>query len=210
MPDLKAIQESSLIRIVDDDTDLSAALKFFIELEGWRTEVYNDARTFLASDRPSLPGCLVLDVRMPGLSGLECQRILAEHQIDLPIIFITGHGDIDMAVQAVLAGAIDFLQKPVDETRLLKDIVKGASMSYEKLRGTISEQQAAARVSDLTEREAEIARLVSQGLSSRAISERLGIALKTVEVHRSSGLKKLGTRDPQQLRQIFNQAKSSS
>ncbi len=210
MTDSKAIQEKTLVRIVDDDTDLAAALKFFIELDGWHTAVYNDARTFLSSDRPSVAGCLVLDVRMPGLTGLECQRLLNEHGIDLPIIFITGHGDIDMAVKAVLAGAIDFLQKPVDEERLLADIRKGAQISYEKSSGAVSDQQAASRVSELTDRESEIVRLVAQGLSTRAIAERLGIAMKTAEAHRASGLRKLGTRDPVQLRQILSQAKSAN
>lgn len=207
---LKDMQDKALVRIVDDDSDLASALKFFIELDGWRTAVYNDARSFLASDRPSIPGCLVLDVRMPGLSGLECQTLLAEHDIDLPIIFITGHGDVDMAVQAMLGGAIDFLQKPVDENRLLADIRKGVQLSCERLFGTVSDQQAAERFSSLTEREQEIVRLVSQGLSTRAIAERLGIAMKTAEAHRSSGLKKLGTHDPKTISQLLSQLKTPS
>ena len=207
---LKDMQDKAIVRIVDDDSDLSSALKFFIELDGWHTAVYNDARSFLAADLPSLPGCLVLDVRMPGLSGLECQTLLAEHGIDLPIIFITGHGDVDMAVQAMLGGAIDFLQKPVDENRLLADIRKGVRLSCERLFGTVSDEQAADRFSALTEREQEIVRLVAQGLSTRAIAERLGIAMKTAEAHRSSGLKKLGTHDPKTISQLLSQLKGAS
>ena len=91
-----------LIRICDDDEDLAAALELFLNLEGWKTVVFHDAKSFLTGDRPSVPGCLILDVKMPGFSGLECQALMKEHGVKLPVIFITGHGDIDMAVQAVL------------------------------------------------------------------------------------------------------------
>ena len=94
-----------LIRICDDDEDLAAALELFLSLEGWKTVVFHDAKSFLTGDRPSVPGCLILDVKMPGFSGLECQALMKEHDVKLPVIFITGHGDIDMAVQAVLDGA---------------------------------------------------------------------------------------------------------
>lgn len=97
-----------LIRICDDDEDLAAALELFLNLEGWKTVVFHDAKSFLTGDRPSVPGCLILDVKMPGFSGLECQALMKEHGVKLPVIFITGHGDIDMAVQAVLDGACDF------------------------------------------------------------------------------------------------------
>lgn len=175
--DITAVKEASLVRICDDDTDLAAALELYLTLEGWKTAVYHDAKSFLTGDRPSVPGCLILDVRMPGLTGIECQRVMKEHGVDLPVIFITGHGDIDMAVQAVLEGAVDFIQKPVDEERLLKDITKAC--------------------------ETEIVRLIAQGLVSREIAERLGIALRTVEVHRASALKKIGTHDPAVIRRIL-------
>lgn len=118
-----------LIRICDDDEDLAAALELFLNLEGWKTVVFHDAKSFLTGDRPSVPGCLILDVKMPGFSGLECQALMKEHGVKLPVIFITGHGDIDMAVQAVLDGACDFLQKPVDEKRLLRSLEKAAAQS---------------------------------------------------------------------------------
>lgn len=173
--DITAVKEAALVRICDDDTDLAAALELYLTLEGWKTAVYHDAKSFLTGDRPSVPGCLILDVRMPGLTGIECQRVMKEHGVDLPVIFITGHGDIDMAVQAVLEGAVDFIQKPVDEERLAA----------------------------LTARETEIVRLIAQGLVSREIAERLGIALRTVEVHRASALKKIGTHDPAVIRRIL-------
>ena len=109
------IKQKALIRILDDDEALGAALKLYLELDGWQVAAYTSARRFFAEDRPSVPGCLVLDVRMPELTGLECQRLLNERQSNIPIVFISGHGDIDMAVRTILDGAYDFLQKPVDE-----------------------------------------------------------------------------------------------
>ena len=141
--------------------------------------------------------------RMPGLTGIECQRVMKEHGVDLPVIFITGHGDIDMAVQAVLEGAVDFIQKPVDEERLLKDITKACERSVQKVTGSVSADTARERLAALTARETEIVRLIAQGLVSREIAERLGIALRTVEVHRASALKKIGTHDPAVIRRIL-------
>lgn len=197
------IKELSLIRLVDDEAEITDALTFFLQIEGWKTVAYHSAKEFLANDLPSQPGCLVLDVRMPGLTGIQCQRLLKEHGCNLPIVFLTGHGDIDMAVQAVLDGAIDFLQKPVDEERLLRGIMKGCTLSVSQSLGIASPEEAAARVSQLTTREYEIARLIAEGLVSRQIGERLGIAVRTVEVHRASALKKLGTHDPQEVRALL-------
>lgn len=197
------IKELSLIRLVDDEKEITDALTFFLQVEGWKTIAYQSAREFLANDRPSEPGCLVIDVRMPGLTGIECQRLLKEHGSQLPIIFLTGHGDIDMAVQAVLDGAIDFLQKPVDEERLLRGLMKACTQSVSKTFGIASPEEAAARVGQLTSREYEISRLIAEGLVSRQIAERLGIAVRTVEVHRASALKKLGTHDPQEVRALL-------
>ena len=186
--DITAVKEAALVRICDDDTDLAAALELYLTLEGWKTAVYHDAKSFLTGDRPSVPGCLILDVRMPGLTGIECQRVMKEHGVDLPVIFITGHGDIDMAVQAVLEGAVDFIQKPVDEERLLKDITKACERSVQKVTGSVSADTARERLAAFV---------------SREIAERLGIALRTVEVHRASALKKIGTHDPAVIRRIL-------
>lgn len=202
------LKKACLIRICDDDIDLANALQLYLELEGWKTAIFHDAKSFLTGDRPSIPGCLILDVKMPGLSGLECQRVMKEHEIELPIIFITGHGDIDMAVQAVLDGACDFLQKPVDENRLLKSIIKASSQSLAKLTGAVSKESAQKRLSQLTVRETEIVKLIASGLVSREIAERLGIALRTVEVHRASALKKLETHDPAIIKHILKMAET--
>ena len=195
-----------LIRICDDDEDLAAALELFLNLEGWKTVVFHDAKSFLTGDRPSVPGYLILDVKMPGFSGLECQALMKEHGVKLPVIFITGHGDIDMAVQAVLDGACDFLQKPVDEKRLLRSLEKAAARSYQEITGAVSVDTARERLSQLTARETEIVKLIAAGLVSREIAERLGIALRTVEVHRAGALKKIGTHDPSAIKRLLETA----
>lgn len=200
------IKQKALVRILDDDEALGQALKLYLELEGWQVAVYTQARRFFAEDRPSVPGCLVLDVRMPELTGLECQRMLNERQSNIPIIFISGHGDIDMAVQTILNGAYDFLQKPVDEERLVRSVLRAATDSVMKAEGKVSDEAAVALVRTLTERELEVAKLVAQGLVSRTIAERLGISPRTAELHRSYALKKLSAASPEQLKNILKGA----
>lgn len=200
------IKQKTLVRILDDDEALGQALKLYLELEGWQVAVYTQARRFFAEDRPSVPGCLVLDVRMPELTGLECQRMLNERQSNIPIIFISGHGDIDMAVQTILNGAYDFLQKPVDEERLVRSVLRAATDSVMKAEGKVSDEAAVALVRTLTERELEVAKLVAQGLVSRTIAERLGISPRTAELHRSHALKKLSVASPEQLKNILKGA----
>lgn len=200
------IKQKALVRILDDDEAHGQALKLYLELEGWQVAVYTQARRFFAEDRPSVPGCLVLDVRMPELTGLECQRMLNERQSNIPIIFISGHGDIDMAVQTILNGAYDFLQKPVDEERLVRSVLRAATDSVMKAEGKVSDEAAVALVRTLTERELEVAKLVAQGLVSRTIAERLGISPRTAELHRSHALKKLSAASPEQLKNILKGA----
>lgn len=200
------IKQKALVRILDDDEALGQALKLYLELEGWQVAVYTQARRFFAEDRPSVPGCLVLDVRMPELTGLECQRMLNERQSNIPIIFISGHGDIDMAVQTILNGAYDFLQKPVDEERLVRSVLRAATDSVMKAEGKVSDEAAVVLVRTLTERELEVAKLVAQGLVSRTIAERLGISPRTAELHRSHALKKLSVASPEQLKNILKGA----
>lgn len=200
------VKQKALIRILDDDAALGEALKLYLELDGWNAVAYTEARRFFAEDRPSVPGCLVLDVRMPDLTGLECQRMLNERRSNLPIIFISGHGDIDMAVRTILDGAYDFLQKPVDEERLVGSVMRAAGDSVMKAEGKVSNETATALVATLTERELEVARLVAQGLVSRTIAERLGISPRTAELHRSHVMKKLSVVTPDQLKNMLKSA----
>lgn len=116
-------QAHALVRIVDDEADLREALSFVLDMEGWKTVTYGRAEDFFTGDSPSEPGCVVLDVRMPGMSGIEAQHEMRSRGIALPIIFLTGHGDVDMAVGAVQDGAFDFLLKPVDNERSLAELI---------------------------------------------------------------------------------------
>lgn len=191
--ELARVQQGALVRIVDDDDSLRDALRFVLETEGWRVADYRSANDFFRGDAPSVPGCVVMDVRMPGLTGIEAQAV----------IFLTGHGDIDMAVMALHEGAADFIQKPVDNERLLAVI---ASTAFESLSGAgavLDGETARARCAELTNRERDIARLVAEGLTNRLIGERLSIAVRTVEVHRASALRKLGVRTPEEVRAVL-------
>ena len=197
--EVEAAKRETLIRIVDDDDSLRDALRFVLETEGWRVADHAGAREFLTRDAPSTPGCVVLDIRMPGMSGIEAQRAMLERGIDLPIIFLTGHGDIDMAVSALQEGALDFIQKPVDNERLLAVIAYAASANLAKRAGRVDAATLLERAASLTERELEIARALADGLVNREIAERLQIAQRTVEVHRAAAMRKLGIRKPAEL-----------
>lgn len=198
--ELARVQQGVLVRIVDDDASLRDALRFVLETEGWRVVDYRSANDFFRGDAPSVRGCVVMDVRMPGLTGIEAQAVMNERGFSLPVIFLTGHGDIDMAVMALHEGAADFIQKPVDNERLLAVI---ASTAFESLSGAGAVLDARARCAELTNRERDIARLVAEGLTNRLIGERLSIAVRTVEVHRASALRKLGVRTPEEVRAVL-------
>ena len=200
--EIRASKEKTLIRIVDDDDSLRDALRFVLETEGWQVADHASARDFLTSDAPSTPGCVVLDIRMPGMSGIEAQRAMQERGIDLPIIFLTGHGDVDMAVSALQEGALDFIQKPVDNERLLAVIAYAAASNLAKREGRVDKATLLERAEALTDREKEIARALADGLVNREIAERLEIAQRTVEVHRAAVMRKLGIKKPAELASI--------
>lgn len=203
-----AVQGKALIRIVDDDDSLREALRFVLEMEGWQVTDYSSADAFLRGDAPSTPGCVVMDVRMPGLTGIEAQKVMIDRGYALPIVFLTGHGDIDMAVMALHDGAADFIQKPIDNERLLAAIGSSAYESVNAALGLPDEEEAKTRVSSLTSRERGIAGLLAQGLTNREIGERLTIAVRTVEVHRASLLRKLGVKTAEEVRGMLDQAEN--
>ncbi len=203
-----AVQSKALIRIVDDDDSLREALRFVLEMEGWQVMDYSSADAFLRGDAPSTPGCVVMDVRMPGLTGIEAQKVMIDRGYALPIVFLTGHGDIDMAVMALHDGAADFIQKPIDNERLLAAIGSSAYESVNAAMGLPDEEEAKARVSSLTSRERGIAGLLAQGLTNREIGERLTIAVRTVEVYRASLLRKLGVKTAEEVRGMLDQAEN--
>lgn len=191
-----------LIRIVDDDTDLTESLKFFLEAEGWQVSVYNSAEEYLINDAPSVDGCLVLDVRMNGLSGLELQEEMQARGLKVPIIFLTGHGDIDMAVQAMRYGAKDFLQKPVRPEKLIQSITRVTNEIREKKEYGNSLEFWREKIALLTDREKEVITLSAEGLLNQDISRRLSISTRTVHAHRLNSYKKLGIHSLNELASI--------
>ena len=202
---LDDIKQKALVRILDDDEALGEALKLYLELDGWKVAVYTQAKRFFAEDRPSVPGCLVLDVRMPGMSGIEAQHEMRSRGIALPIIFLTGHGDVDMAVGAVQDGAFDFLLKPVDNERFLNSVACAAWASAAAAAGLPGEDSLE-RLAALTKRERSLAELIALGLTNREAAERSGIAQRTMEVHRANILRKLGVKTPEDIRRLLEMA----
>lgn len=192
---LEDIQKHTLIRIVDDDKDLLEATELMLTFSGWRVKCYARASEFLAGDAPSDPGCLILDVRMPDMTGIELQAELNARHYDLPIIVLTGHANVDIAVTTFRAGAFDFLQKPVDEEALLSVIARAAGESLRKKRGIPVGEDLQRRLETLTAREATVLQYMREGLNTRGIAERLGISERTVYEYRTVIYQKLGTKD---------------
>ena len=180
-----------LVRIVDDDSDLRAAIRFLLESEGWEVAGYYSAADFLLNDDPKIPGCLILDVRMPEMTGVELQSELKQHVREIPIVFLSAHGDIEMAVKTLHEGAVDFLTKPVQEDKLVPVISRAVKLDLIKRGLSFDHEKTKERFRELTEREKQIVLLLTKGLLNREVGERLGISTRTVEVHRARAFKKL-------------------
>lgn len=183
------------VYIVDDDAAVRDSMAQLLGMHGYETKQFADAAGYLHEAEKLPKGCLLLDIRMPGMGGMELQEELKKRGRDEPIVFVTGHGDIGLAVKAMKAGATDFLQKPCDEAELV-EAVKGALAGKRQARpaGDIDEK-AAASLARLTDREREILGYVSKGLTSKAIAQRLGISVRTVDIHRANIMNKTGTRN---------------
>lgn len=179
------------VHIVDDDAAVRDSLALLLELSGLPVKSYDSAERFLAELDRHPSGCLLLDLRMPGMDGLSLQKLLGERGIGLPIVMITAHGDVAAARTALKGGAVDFLEKPVDETLLLS-VVREA-MQREQVRAAASAEQQLRqeKLNRLTEREREVLALVAAGRTSKEIGEQLGISPRTVEVYRSRLMDKL-------------------
>jgi FixJ family two-component response regulator len=189
--------------VVDDDEEVRNGVKLLLESVGLAVVCYASANEYLASFDPSLPGCLVVDIRMPGMSGLDMQEKLAEQPIHPPVIVITGHGDVPMAVRAVKAGAVDFIEKPFRDQILLDSVHRAIEMDA-KRRGEVSRlSDIRERLNLLTPREREVLDLVIMGSRNKNISEELGITLSTVEAHRSRVMEKMGADSLSQLMRMM-------
>ena len=185
--------------LVDDDPGVLKALSRIVRTAGYETVSYSSAQAFLREHDPSTPGCAILDLTMPELDGLELQQHLAQAGAELPIIFLSGHADIPASVQAMKAGAVDFLVKPVDRDKLLSAI-ELAKNRDDKARQARSERQSLeARLAMLTQREREVLERVVKGLLNKQIAAELGTVEKTIKVHRGRMMAKLGVRSVAEL-----------
>jgi FixJ family two-component response regulator len=177
--------------IVDDEVAVAESLRWLIESVGLRVETFSAASEFLARYRPECAGCLVLDVRMPAMSGLELQDRLKGQGVSLPIIFVTGHGGVQTAVRALKGGAIDFIEKPFDDQRMLDLVHKALALDAETRRHTAAQAGAAARYASLSAREREVLDLLIEGQTNKSIARSLGLSAKTVETYRANVMQKM-------------------
>ena len=192
--------------MIDDDEAVRDSMCMLLESADLPYRCFDSADHFFEEQDGRERGCLVLDIRMPGMTGLELQDRLTQIGSSLPIIFITGHGDVPMAVEAMRQGALDFLRKPVDEEHFLERIASALDQESGSWHQKIDREQMRQRIASLTEREYEVFQLVAEGLANKAIAGELGISERTVEVHRAQVMKKLGARTLAQLVRIHLQS----
>ncbi len=180
-----------MVCIIDDDEAIRESLRLLLFAGGLSSCVYESADAFLADENPNSFDCMLLDIRMPGTDGLELFRILSRKQLSYPIIFITGHGDIPLAVSAIKNGAFDFLTKPFREGELLEKINSAIALYRSSKKQLLKLQKLQQRVDSCTPREKDVMRLLAQGLPNKGIAEALGISPRTVEIHRAHVMEKM-------------------
>jgi len=179
------------IFIVDDDADVSASLRALLEAEGYTAETYESAKAFLGSGAPSQAGCLIADIRMPDMDGLELQEELIHRNVGLPVIIVTGHGDVPLAVRAMKAGAVDFLEKPYDQDVLLASVRRALNEAEQAHERATLAQEIKTRLESLTERERQVLDLLAAGRPNKLIAYELDISPGTVEIHRARVMEKM-------------------
>jgi FixJ family two-component response regulator len=185
-------QASPIVFVVDDDISVRESLEFLIRHEGFEVETFASALEFLTRPRPCKPSCLILDFALPGLNGLELQKRVAVERPDMPIVFLTGHGDIPMVVQAMKAGAVEFLTKPFSDDVLLNAIRCAVGRSKILIGREVELRILKARYSRLTSREREVMVRVAAGLANRQVGHELGVRETTVKAHRGRMMRKMG------------------
>lgn len=205
---MTATESIPVIHVVDDEAPFRRSLLFLLESVGWQAVGHDSAEAFLQAD-PELQeggGCLVLDVRMPRISGLELQRRLRAAGSPFPIIFMTGHGEVDLAVQAMKNGAVDFLQKPFKDQLFLDTVERAVQLSLERHAANRRHQEAREALDRLTVREREVARLLALGLANKEVARQLNISDNTVHVHRQHVMEKTATSSAAELARLILRA----
>lgn len=180
--------------IIEDDESMSRALRRLVTSFGYGVHVYNTATSFIEDNRYGNADCILLDVNLPDMTGLELQKFLNGQAVNVPIVFLTGHGDVPMSATAMQAGAIDFLQKPVSETALLKALTRAISIRQANQSQEADRDGARQLIASLTDRELQVFRCVLTGAMNKQIAAHLSISEKTVKVHRGHMMKKLGAK----------------
>lgn len=194
-----AEKESALVRIIDDEIDVREALALMLRIEGWTAKTYPNARAFLIEDDVRRPGCLVLDVRMPLMTGLELQNEMLRRGLMLPTIFLTGHADIDVAVSSLKRGAVDFLIKPVNDEILLESIAAAVHCDFLRRAGVAGGEGVRERLRLLSARELDVLGYCLNGETDEQVADKLSLSERTVEGHRTRIYRKFGIHTAKEL-----------
>ena len=187
-------REAYLVHVVDDDEAVRRSVSFALKTSGMQVRVYDSGSALLKAAPALEPGCILLDIRMPGMDGLEVQEALKAKGVTLPVIIMTGHGDVSLAVRAMKAGAIDFIEKPFEKAVLLAAIEQGTDRLERSSANSRKTNQAAVKLRLLSSREREVLDGLAKGLPNKSIAYDLGISPRTVEIHRANLMSKLGVK----------------
>ncbi|MDG1078591.1 MAG: response regulator [Porticoccaceae bacterium] len=194
------------VHIVDDDSDVADSMSMLLESAGLRTQQYHSAEEFLRNPIDLLMGCLILDVRMPDMNGLDLHQEIKRSNPNLPVIFVTGHGDVPMAVQAMKNGALEFLQKPFRDQEFIDCVNRALKTNSKALNGLNRRRSIQVRIESLTKREYEIMRLIAEGNITKVVAVKLNISPRTVEIHRARTMEKMQAKTLAQLVQMVVEA----
>ena len=198
-------ENEGTVFVVDDEESVRESIALFMASAGLNCQAFSNAGDFLAAYRPGTPGCLILDVRMPGMTGPELHRRLTALGVPIPVIFLTAFGDVPTAVDALKAGAMDFLQKPICPDELLARILDALERDTHHRQRHAGTEEARHRLGLLTRRETEVLRLVVRGLTNRVVAEQMGLSRRTVETHRANIMRKTGSHSLPELVRIADE-----